>query len=204
MAHARMNEQRHTLDKQLTVRQIVEEEKKIMEDRFKEDIERLQKASVTQMKGLEHETISIKNKNEKFQRLLIEKEAALLEQQSLNVKQTNELKQAHQQLELKDAKLKALEHYTTDLQIKYDQLLNADADKAQALSELLSNDIPQKLVDYKKQIQDLRTTLNAKEKERVHTFDLGGSNDLYSKNLLERQSHELMNLQKTVEEYERR
>ena len=49
-----MNEQRHTLDKQLTVRQIVEEEKKIMEDRFKEDIERLQKASVTQMKGLEH------------------------------------------------------------------------------------------------------------------------------------------------------
>jgi hypothetical protein len=38
------------------------------------------------MKDLEHETISIKNKNEKFQRLLIEKEAALLEQQSLNVK----------------------------------------------------------------------------------------------------------------------
>lgn len=41
VAQARMNEQRHTLDKQLTVRQIVEEEKKIMEDRFKEDIERL-------------------------------------------------------------------------------------------------------------------------------------------------------------------
>ena len=177
-----------------------------MEDRFKEDIERLQKASVTQMKGLEHETISIKNKNEKFQRLLIEKEAALLEQQSLNVKQQNELKQAHQQIELKDAKLKALEQYTTDLQIKYDQLLNADADKGQALSELLSNDIPQKLVEYKKQIQELRNTLNAKEKERehlVHNFDLG-SNDMYSKNLLERQSHELMNLQKTVEEYERR
>jgi hypothetical protein len=75
-----MNEQRHTLDKQLTVRQIVEEEKKIMEDRFKEDIERLQKASVTQMKGLEHETIYIKNKNAKDQRVLIEKEAALLEQ----------------------------------------------------------------------------------------------------------------------------
>jgi hypothetical protein len=34
------------MDKQLTVRQIVEEEKKIMEDRFREDIERLQKASV--------------------------------------------------------------------------------------------------------------------------------------------------------------
>ena len=66
-----------------------------MEDRFKDDIERLQKASVSQMKGLEHETISIKNKNEKYQRLLIEKEATLLEQQSLNVKQQSELKQAH-------------------------------------------------------------------------------------------------------------
>jgi hypothetical protein len=93
----------------MTVRQIVEEEKKIMEDRFKEDIERLQKASVQQMKGIEHDTISIKNKNEKLQRLLIEKEAALLEQQSLNVKQANELKSANQQIELKDAKLKALE-----------------------------------------------------------------------------------------------
>ena len=140
------------MDKQLTVRQIVEEEKKIMEDRFKEDIERLQKASVQQMKGVEHETIAIKNKNEKLQRLLIEKEATLLEQQTLNVKQQNELKSAQQQIELKDAKLKALEQYTTDLQIKYDQLLTADAEKAQALSELLSNDIPQKLVDYKKQI----------------------------------------------------
>jgi hypothetical protein len=62
-------------------------------------------------------------------------------------------------------------------------------------------------VEYKKQIQELRNTLNAKEKERehlVHTFDLGSGSDMYSKNLLERQSHELMNLQKTVEEYERR
>ena len=66
----------------MTVRQIVEEEKKIMEDRYREDIEKLQKASVQQIKGLEHETIGIKNKNEKLQRLLIEKEAALLDSQS--------------------------------------------------------------------------------------------------------------------------
>ena len=66
----------------MTVRQIVDEEKKIIEDRYREDIERLQKASVQQMKGLEHETIAIKNKNEKLQRLLIEKEAALLDSQS--------------------------------------------------------------------------------------------------------------------------
>jgi hypothetical protein len=31
------------------------------------------------MKGLEHQQIAIKNKNEKLQRVLIEKEASLLE-----------------------------------------------------------------------------------------------------------------------------
>jgi hypothetical protein len=48
--------------------------------------------------------------------------------------------------------------------------------------------------------------LNAKEKERehiMHNFDIG-TNDLYSKNLLERQANDLLNMQKTVEEYERR
>jgi hypothetical protein len=44
------------------------------------------------MKGLEHETVSIKNKNEKLQRLIIEKEAALLESQSQNAKLNSDLK----------------------------------------------------------------------------------------------------------------
>jgi hypothetical protein len=51
-----------------------------------------------------------------------------------------------------EAKLTALQHYTTDLQIKYDTLVQQDADKAQALSELLANDIPARLVEYKRQI----------------------------------------------------
>lgn len=79
VAQSMFNEHKHNLDKQMTVRQIVEEEKKIMEERFKQDMDRLQKTTITQMKGLEHETVGVKNKNEKLQRLIIEKEAALLE-----------------------------------------------------------------------------------------------------------------------------
>jgi hypothetical protein len=33
--------------------------------------------------------------------------------------------------------------------MKYDQLMNADNDKARALQELMSNDLPAKLIDYK-------------------------------------------------------
>jgi hypothetical protein len=50
-----LNDQLHNADKRLTVREIVQEEKKILEDRFKEDYTRLQKATLTQMKGFEHQ-----------------------------------------------------------------------------------------------------------------------------------------------------
>lgn len=64
-----------------------------MQERCKEDMERAQKAALTQMRGLEQSTIAIKNKNEKLQRVLIEKEASLLELQAVNAKLTSELKQ---------------------------------------------------------------------------------------------------------------
>jgi hypothetical protein len=67
------------------------------------------------MRGLETQTIAVKNKNEKLQRLLVEKEATLLELQGMNAKLTNEMKTITQQKELTEAKLKALEQYTTDL-----------------------------------------------------------------------------------------
>ena len=66
VAHSMLNDQLHNADKRLTVREIVQEEKKILEDRFKEDYTRLQKATLTQMKGLEHQQVAIKNKNEKL------------------------------------------------------------------------------------------------------------------------------------------
>eukprot|EP00347_Sterkiella_histriomuscorum_P009212 403342098 len=187
VAQSMIREQRYNLDKEMTVKQIVDEEKKFIQDRFKTDIDRLQATSMKQVQTLEQQTINVKNKNEKLQRVLVEKEATLLELQSQNAKLINELKNTHQNKDLSEAKLRALEQYTTDLQVKYDQLQNADNDKAQALGELLQNDLPARLVEYKKQIQELRS-----------------SSDYYSKSLLEKQSSEMLNFQKTIEEYERR
>ena len=74
-----VNEQKHQLDKHLTVKQIVEDEKRIIQDRCREDLERMQQATLSQMRELEQTTIAVKNKNEKLQRVLVEKEASLLE-----------------------------------------------------------------------------------------------------------------------------
>lgn len=61
------------------------------------------------MKGLEHQTVAVKNKNEKLQRVLIEKEASLLEVQSENAKLQNEIKRKDQIADVQEAKLRALE-----------------------------------------------------------------------------------------------
>lgn len=69
----------------------------------------------------------------------------------------------------------------------------------------MQHDLPQRLLDYKKQIEELRSILAGKEKEKeqfLANFELGGSStDYYCKNLLEKQSTELLNYQKTVDEY---
>jgi hypothetical protein len=87
-----INEQKHALDKQMTVKQIVEDEKRIIQERCREDLDRMQQATLSQMRDMEQTTIAVKNKNEKLQRVLIEKEATLLETQGQNAKLTNELK----------------------------------------------------------------------------------------------------------------
>lgn len=66
--------------------------------------------------------MQIKNKNEQLQRVLVEKESTLLEVQNQNAKLTNELKNEREQKELLQAKLHALESYTTDLQMKFDNI----------------------------------------------------------------------------------
>ncbi len=61
-----------------------------------------------QVQTLEHTTRAVKNKNEKLQRVLIEKEASLLELQSHNAKLQAEVKSGRESAELGEAKLRAL------------------------------------------------------------------------------------------------
>jgi len=120
VAQNMVREQRYHLDKEMTVKQIVEEEKKLIQDRFKDDIERLQTHNMKQVQTLEQQTVAVKNKNEKLQRVLVEKEATLLELQAQNAKLATELKSALQNRDLLQARLAALEQFATDLQVKHD------------------------------------------------------------------------------------
>ncbi|CDW76964.1 fha domain containing protein [Stylonychia lemnae] len=194
------------------IQALIEKERKLLEEKVaqsmlrEDDIDRLQTNNMKQVQQLEQQSNSIRNKNEKLQRVLVEKEATILELQTQNAKLTNELKNTIQTKDLNEAKLKALEQYTTDLQIKYDQSQNSNSEKAQALNELIQNDLPARLVEYKRHIQELRMTLDSKEREKeqfLQNFELGSS-EYYSKSLLEKQASDLINLQRTIEEYERR
>lgn len=54
------------MEKQLSVKQIIDEEKRIVQDRFQEDMKRVQESALQQMRGLEQQTFAVKNKNEKL------------------------------------------------------------------------------------------------------------------------------------------
>ena len=66
--------------------------------------------------------------------------------------------------------------------------MQSEQEKSQALSELLQNDLTQKVLEYKGQIQDLRDTLKVKEQERqiyIQHLNLGQNDPNYGSKLLE-------------------
>jgi hypothetical protein len=88
LAQSLVRDQMHTLDKNMTVKQIVDDERKLLADRFQTDIDRM------------------KNTN---MRVLVEKEATLLELQTVLAKLQGDLKSCREQNELAEAKVRALE-----------------------------------------------------------------------------------------------
>ena len=103
-----IREQRLNVDKNMTVKEIVQEEKKVMHDKFQQDVERLQTVNMKQLQTLDKQATKVQSKNEKLQRVLVEKEATLLDLQNQNAKLTTELKNQVQNNELLHAKLEAL------------------------------------------------------------------------------------------------
>ena len=136
-------------DKEISIKQIVEDERRIIESRFKKDLQKAREENQTHLKKLFDESNSVKNKNEQLQRVLVDKENDLLK----NIEKVTQLEANHKQkcedYEVMNAKLIALESYTSELQSKYDKLVQAELEKTQALNELLNNDLTQKVVEYK-------------------------------------------------------
>ena len=70
--------QNQSRDKEITIRQIVEDERKLLDDRFQGDLHRIREEKDFQLKKLSEEGISNKTQNQKLQRLVIEKENELI------------------------------------------------------------------------------------------------------------------------------
>ena len=67
-----------------------------------------------------------RNKNEKLQRVLIDKENDLLLHQQVVADLEGQLKKEREENEVKKTKIKALENYLSDLQAKHEKLMQSE------------------------------------------------------------------------------
>lgn len=65
-------------DKEISIRQIVEDERKLIETRYQKEIERLLKLHEDDKVALSKDGTQNKTNNQKLQRLVVQKEAELL------------------------------------------------------------------------------------------------------------------------------
>ena len=103
------------MDKNIAISELLREEKKIIEDRYQEELKRLrmdhEKAQATEKRDL----VNVKNKNEKICRQIVDKEHRILELHSEVSVQQAEIKSLQQALDIAGAKVKALEVFSTNL-----------------------------------------------------------------------------------------
>ena len=71
------------MDKEISIRQIVEDEREIIENRFKKDIQQMKDQNQKDLRDIASQGTNIRNKNEKLQRVLIDKETEVLRHQQV-------------------------------------------------------------------------------------------------------------------------
>jgi len=89
-AHARDHQHRH--EKEISITNLVKEERKIIEDRFNEELERLRIENGQKLSKENRELINAKNKNEKISRQILDKETQIMNLQSEVAVQQAEIK----------------------------------------------------------------------------------------------------------------
>lgn len=103
------------LEKELSIRQIVEDEKKILEARHKKDIEELKIKRERDVYGMALQGNEFKTKNEELQRVLIDKENELLIREQVVNDLEGKLKIEKEQHDAKTTKIAALDRYLVEL-----------------------------------------------------------------------------------------
>jgi chromosome segregation ATPase len=126
----------------------LEEEKKMLEARYAEDLERLKHGfRATEVRAQDQIAME---REQALARAIIEKEKNLLESQNAKQGVHHEVRSLEERLQVAQAKIQALEQFSSDLQIKYDRLEARCFEKEAQLNELLSSDLPLKLVESKR------------------------------------------------------
>lgn len=96
-------------DKEISIKQIVEDERRLLEERYKKEIERVKSAGDLEKKKLVDADLHTKNRNDKLQRAVVDKEGELLRHQSAVTDLERQLQEKTRQFEVSQSKLKALE-----------------------------------------------------------------------------------------------
>lgn len=113
-------------------------------------------SEITGKTGLqEHQHIQTKNKNERLTREVVEKEQNILELQNQVTALEQENENLTENLELSQAKVNALELFSSELQQKHDQLNLKYRDAQMQINELSNCEVSAKLLEYKRQVVSL-------------------------------------------------
>lgn len=94
----------------------MEGERDIVNMRWQKDLEKQQTQNAQAVMGLERQAANSKNKSEQLQRVLLEKEASLLELQGELSKTQAELAMQKESNGLLETKLRALQQFATENQ----------------------------------------------------------------------------------------
>ena len=73
------NNRNHFIDKQMSVKYIIEQERQFMRDRYNQDLRSLAEHNQHTVQTTEATTAIVKNKNERLQKGILEKEQSVLE-----------------------------------------------------------------------------------------------------------------------------
>ena len=122
-----------------------------------------------------------KNKNEALARLVSEKEQTILDLQSQNQRLENECSGVTEQLMLANAKTKALEVFSTELQQKHDSLNLRYKESMAKVNELTKCELPAKLLEYKQKCENLEKMCLQREHERDLYAEQKGGDSQYQK-----------------------
>ena len=119
-----MSRQENELRKQFedSAQIMLQEQAKRERTAYNEELHKLQAQSKNESKQLAHEAVIAKNKNDKLNREVLDKEQLVLDLQNKLTLQEADCKHMKEQLGLAEAKVRAMEAFSSDLQQKYDKL----------------------------------------------------------------------------------